>query len=67
MNNIKLKEFLNRVGRYENIRVFAGCITIFNGRKADVSEKEWNIKFNPYKDCEVVRFSVSENVAMVMI
>lgn len=69
MEQMKLRDCIgnNKIGKYERIRVFAGCQTLFNGRRADVTDNEWNIKLNPYMDCNVVRMSVSDEATVVMI
>lgn len=64
---MKLRDYMNGIGNDTTVRIFAGCMTIFHGRKSDVSEKEWNIKVHPYMDCDVVRESIINGVNVLSI
>ena len=62
-----LKEMLNSIGNSIPIRIFAGCMTIFHGKKSDISEKEWNLKVHPYMECEVVNSCAINGVIVLAI
>ena len=64
---MKLREFLEAIGDDMNIRIFAGCITIFQGKKSDVSEKEWNLNVRPYMDGKIINSRATSETIMVMI
>jgi hypothetical protein len=64
---MKLTDCIGKVGKYERIKVSVGYKTIFDGKKADVTENEWKSKFRPYMDCNVIKFSVDNNVTVMMI
>ena len=53
---MKLKELLDIIGEDVRIRIFACCITIFNGMKSNTSEKEWNLTVLPYMNCRVINY-----------
>lgn len=53
---MKLRELLETIGEDVRIRIFAGCITIFNGKKSNTSEKEWNLTVLPHMNSRVLNF-----------
>ena len=53
---MKLRELLNTIGEDVRIRIFAGCITILNGKKSNTSEKEWNLTILPYMNSRVLNY-----------
>lgn len=64
---MKLRDYMNGIDDDMTVRIFAGCMTIFHGKKVDVSEKEWNIKVRPYMDYDVVRESIINGVNVLSI
>ena len=53
---MKLRELLETIGEDVRIRIFAGCITIFNGMKSNTSEREWNLTVLPYINSSVLNY-----------
>lgn len=52
--------------RNKPIRVFAGCMTLFNGNPAVISKRDW-VKLHPYFNCEVVNKGVVNNTFVITI
>lgn len=53
---MKLRELLDTIDEDVRIRIFAGCITIFNGMKSNTSEKEWNLTVLPHMNSRVLNY-----------
>lgn len=62
-----LDDIFDRTNANAHIRVFCGCRTIFNGKRYDISEREWNIIVRPYLHCEVIDSFTNNNIVVVMI
>lgn len=54
---MKLRDVLATISGGTPIRIFAGCTTIFSGKMAEITKKEWNLKVGGYMDCEVFRMN----------
>lgn len=64
---MKLRELLNTIGEDAQFRIFVGCMTIFNGNKSDISEKEWNLNVLPYMNCRVIKHREINGVVVIYI
>ena len=64
---MKLKELLSSIESNTHVRIFAGCMTICNGKQSDVSAKEWNLKIHPYMEANVINSCTSNGIVKIMI
>lgn len=62
-----LKDVLNYVNDNQKIRIFAGCMTLFEGKKSDVTEKVWNRKVGKYLGCELVGIHANNDTLVIVI
>lgn len=50
----------------KTIRVFVGCMTLFNGNPAVMSMSDW-VKLHPYFNCKVLNKRVINNTFVIML
>lgn len=62
-----LNDVLDYVNDDQKIRIFVGCITLFEGRKSDVPEKVWNHKVGKYLECELVGIRANNDTLVIVI
>ena len=67
VREIKLKELLDTIGEDAQLRIFADCMTIFHGKKSNISEKEWNLSVYPYMNCRVINHCEINRTTMIVI
>lgn len=48
------------------VRVFAGCMTLYNGKPSVISVGEWT-KLHPYFKCKILNHKVINNTIVVAI
>lgn len=63
-----LKEFLCSLkGTNSKIRIFIGCMTLFNGKTSKIANyEEWK-KVHPYMDCKLLNKCTINEVIVVTI
>ena len=62
-----LKDVLSHVNDNQKIRIFAGCMTIFEGKKSDAPEKMWNRKVGKYLACEPIDIRANSDTLVIVI
>ena len=62
-----LEKLLNKAKKYNaNVRVFAGWMTIFQGKPSETTITE-SEKLRPYLDCEVFNYRVINGIVVIAI
>lgn len=64
---MKLKELLTTIDDNDCIRIFSGCMTIFNGIMSNADVKEWNLKVRPHLDCKVLSTCAINGTIVIII
>lgn len=52
--------------KYKTVRVFAGCMTLYNGKPSIISVGEWT-KLHPYFNCKVLDQKVINDTIVITI
>lgn len=60
-----LRELLSTLQVGAKIRIFAGCMTLYNGKAKFC--KEWMLKVVPYMDCKVINHSEINGIVVIAI
>lgn len=61
-----LSELLNKRNSNTIVRVFAGCMTLYNGNPSAISMGEW-VKLHPYFNCKVLNKCRINNTLVITI
>lgn len=62
----KLLTYCKRKCKNKTVRVFAGCMTLYNGNPSTISTHEW-VKLHPYFNCKVIDRKVIGDTIVVTI
>ena len=60
-----LKELLTTINTGIHIRIFIGCQKVFDGIRAQITEREWNHKMHVFMDCRVIDVRPNMNAIVV--
>lgn len=52
--------------KHKTVRVFAGCMTLYNGNPSVISMSEWT-KLHPYFNCKVFNQKIINDTIVVTI
>lgn len=64
---MKLRDVLNVIGGGTDIRIYAGCLSVFHGKMCDAKKASWNEHVGTYMDCEVIRLNTVDGAITIAV
>ena len=64
---MKLENVLNVISGGTKIRIYVGCIKIFEGKMCEVKKTWWDENVKQFYGCEVIRLNTVDNVITIAV
>lgn len=64
---MRLQDVLNVISGGTDIRIYAGCLSIFHGKMCNANKANWDEHVGIYMDCEVIRLNAIDGAITIAV